>query len=98
MKKPSTFNPLAVQVLHELNLDISCQKSKHIDTFPGKRFAYVVTVCDEVRDACPILRADGKNLYWSFDDPADAEDNQQQLVHVFRRVRDEIANHIVDFI
>lgn len=96
--KPVVLNPLAVRAMAELGLDISGHASKHVDSLAEKQFTYVITVCDNARENCPTFPAQVKSLHWSFDDPADAEGDDEERLPVFRRVRDEIAARIREFI
>ena len=96
--KPVGLNPLAVQAMAELNLDISGHASQHVDSLTGRAFTYVITVCDHARKTCPTFPADLKTLHWSFDDPAEAQGSDQERMPIFRRVRDEIAARIREFI
>ena len=96
--KPVGLNPLAVQAMAELNFDISRHASQHVDSLTGRAFTYVITVCDNARKTCPTFPANVKTLHWSFDDPADAEGDDAERMPVFRRIRDEIAVRIRDFI
>ena len=96
--KPVGLNPLAVRAMAELDLDISSNASKHVDSLAEKEFTYVITVCDNARENCPTFPAQVKSLHWSFDDPAEAEGDDEERMPVFRRVRDEIAARIREFV
>lgn len=67
---PVGLNPLAVQVMKEIGIDISQQRSKKMDEFAGQHFEYVVTVCDRAKESCPTWPGASQILHWSFDDPA----------------------------
>jgi arsenate reductase len=90
--------PLAVQVMDELDIDISGQRSKTVAEFTGQQFDYAITVCDESREACPYFAGAQTQLHWAFDDPAAATGTEEQRLDVYRRVRDEIADRIREFI
>ncbi len=96
--RPVGLNPLAVRAMAELGLDISGHASKHVDSLADDQFAYVVTVCDNARETCPTFPADVESLHWSFDDPAEAEGDDEERMPVFRRVRDEIVARVREFI
>ena len=96
--KPVGLNPLAVRAMAELGLDIAGHASKHVDSFAEREFTHVVTVCDNARETCPTFPAGSKSLHWSFDDPAEAAGDEQERMAVFRRVRDEIAARIREFV
>ena len=92
--EPKGLNPLAVEAMHEIGIDISHQKSKDVSTFLGQNIPYVITVCDNARERCPIFPGTYKFLHWSFNDPAAAEGTHDEKLKVFRRVRDEIIQRI----
>ena len=80
--------------MQEIGIDISHQKSKDVVSFLGQYIPYIVTVCDNARERCPIFPRTFKFLHWSFEDPAAAEGSHEEKLAVFRRVRDEIAQRI----
>jgi arsenate reductase len=94
--EPKGLNPLAVEAMQEIGIDISRQKSKDVVTLLGQAVPYVVTVCDNARERCPIFPKVYKFLHWSFDDPASAQGSGEEKLAVFRRVRDEISKKIDD--
>ena len=85
--------PLAVRAMSELGIDIGGQHSKTTAAFGGEAFDDVVTVCDDAKEACPYFPG-GRQLHWSFDDPAAATGSEEARLAVFRRVRDEIGARI----
>ena len=95
--KPAGLNPLAVVVMREIGVDISGHRSKHIEELAREDLAYVITVCDSAREACPVFPGALYQLHWSFDDPAAAAGTEEDKLKVFRRVRDEIAARVRDF-
>jgi len=94
---PVGLNPGAVEVMREIGIDISQQKSKNVQDFQGARFDYVITVCDRAKESCPTFPGI-PTLHWSFDDPAAAVGSMEERLIQFRRVRDEIAGKIKQFI
>ncbi|MBZ5521218.1 MAG: arsenate reductase ArsC [Acidobacteriia bacterium] len=92
--EPKGLNPLAVEAMREIGIDISRQKSKDVATYLGQHIPYVITVCDNARERCPIFPGTYKFLHWSFNDPAAAEGTHDERLTVFRRVRDEIIQRI----
>jgi len=92
--KPTQVRPEAIAVMQELGIDISSQRSKSVDEFVGQNFAYVVTVCDNAKETCPVFPAATTRLHWSFDDPAAVEGSEQQRLAAFRRVRDELRSRL----
>jgi arsenate reductase len=92
--EPKGLNPLAIEAMHEIGIDISNQKSKDVVSFLGQYIPYIVTVCDNARERCPIFPRTFKFIHWSFEDPAAAKGSHEEKLAVFRRVRDEIAQRI----
>lgn len=90
--KPSTVNPLAIQALGELGIDISGQRSKALDEIDSGSIDLVVTLCAE--EVCPVFLGKAKKLHWPFPDPADPKRASEGRIEVFRKVRDEIAERI----
>jgi len=93
--KPSTVRPEAIKVLQEIGIDISGNRSKSVDEFAGKEIDYVLTVCDNAKENCPYFPAKTKMIHHSFEDPAEAEGDEQARLSVFRKVRDEIRDYFV---
>jgi arsenate reductase len=73
--EPKGLNPLAVEAMAEIGIDISHQKSKDVGIFLGQYIPYIVTVCAHARERCPIFPRTYRFLHWSFDDPAEAKGN-----------------------
>jgi arsenate reductase len=94
---PSKVNPLAIEVLKEIGIDISHHRSKSIDEFKGETFDYVVTVCDNAKENCPYFPGGKKYVHRGFMDPASVEGTYEEKLSVFRKVRDEILNWIKEF-
>lgn len=88
----------AVRVMAERGVDLSGQRSKHVDALRTRHFDYVITVCDRARETCPVLPGAGTTLHWSFDDPAAAGGPPDERDAVFRRVRDEIRACVERFL
>jgi arsenate reductase len=95
--RPGHVRPEAVEAMREIGIDISGQRSKSVDEFAGQKFDYVITVCDNARENCPVFPGRTKRLHWSFDDPAAAEGDAAERLSVFRRVRDEIRERLREF-
>lgn len=89
--KPAGFvHPLAIKVMAEIGIDISKHHSKHMNDFLKQDVETVITVCGNADQACPIFPGQVNRHHWPFDDPAHAVGNEEEMVVVFRRVRDEI--------
>jgi arsenate reductase len=84
----------AIEAMSELGVDISGQESKTLERYLGEPFDYVVTVCDDANEACPVFPGAENRLHWSFQDPSRAEGSEEQRLEVFRKVRDEIQTRI----
>jgi arsenate reductase (thioredoxin) len=95
--KPGIVRPEAIAVMKELGIDISGHRSKHVDEFEGLRFDYVITVCDNARESCPVFFGAAKRVHQSFDDPAELKDSERERLTVFRRVRDELRRYLAEF-
>lgn len=92
--QPSSVNPYAVKVMNELDIDISDHYSKHIDNLKDIDFDIVITVCDNAKESCPAYFGKAKKLHWSFEDPAEAKGNDNEILKKFRDIRDQIKNTI----
>jgi len=91
-------HPKAVQVMAETGIDLSEKYPKNVDQFLDKEFDYVITVCDNARETCPVFIGRVKHqLHIGFDDPADASGTEEEVLAVFRRVRDEIKRDFYQF-
>ena len=92
--KPAGYtHPMAIKALAEIGI-VHAGRSKHADEFRGVDFDVVITVCDDAAENCPVWLGKGKRVHIGFDDPAKAEGNDEQVLAVFCRVRDEIADKI----
>ena len=96
--KPKSLNPLAVKIMSEKGIDISGYKSKHIDLFSNMKFDYVITVCDNAKESCPVFPGNAEYIHWSLKDPAATEGTKEEKLIVFRKTRDEIQNKVSEFI
>jgi arsenate reductase len=96
--KPSGLNQDAVRVMAEAGVDISGQPSKHVDDLSSTHFDYVVTVCDDARESCPVFPGRATVIHRSFDDPPRLAQNartEAEQLAPYRRVRDEIREFIL---
>jgi arsenate reductase (thioredoxin) len=96
--KPSVVNPMAIEAMREVGIDISGNRSKNVTDYVGTHFQYVITVCDNTKEHCPIFPGPSIREHWPFDDPADATGSREEKLAVFRRVRDEIAEKVRGFV
>jgi arsenate reductase (thioredoxin) len=94
---PHSVDPMAIKAMAEAGIDISGQVSKDVDTLEDIEFEYVITLCDNAHQACPVFPAKTRVLHVGFDDPprlaAGAQTEEEAMVH-YRRVRDEIKEFV----
>lgn len=96
--KPSLVRPEAIAVMSELGIDLTAYRSKSVDEFIGQEFDYVITVCDNANEACPVFPGKTKRLHWPFEDPAGVVGSEEERQAAFRRVRDRIRTKIRDWV
>lgn len=92
------LNPRAVQVMAEDGVDISHHTSNHVDEYAVVSFAYVLTVCDHAQEVCPVFPAAARKLHHNFPDPAKATGGEEELLGLFRAVRDDIKAYARAFV
>lgn len=98
--EPGKLNPLAVDAMREIGINISQNKTKSVFDFyeQGKKYDYVITVCDESQsEKCPVFPGKHKMLHWSLDDPASFQGSMEERLEKTRRVRDQIKQKIAEF-
>jgi len=96
--QPSRVRPEAIAVMAEIGLDISGHRSKSVDEFVGLDFDFVITVCDNAKETCPVFPAAVTRLHWPFEDPAAVEGSEEVRKASFRRIRDQIHGRIMVFL
>ena len=95
---PQGINPAAVAVMGELGIDISGQRSEHVDSYVGSGIDTAITVCDRAASNCPTFPERVRKLHWNFDDPASSQGSDEERTVVFRRVREEIATALQEWL
>jgi len=95
--KPTHVRPEAIAAMREVGIDISGHRSKSVDEFAGQDIDYVITVCDNARESCPVFPAKTKHIHWSIEDPAAAQGSERERLAAFRRVRDELRARLQAF-
>ena len=91
-------HPKAIQVMNEVDIDLSNNYPKNVDQFINQSFDFVITVCDNARETCPIFAGKvDQQLHIGFEDPAEATGTEEEILEVFHRVRDEIKRDFFDF-
>ncbi len=94
---PKGVHPKAVQVMQEIDIDITDQHSKHLNDIKNIEFDYVITLCDHAEKNCPLFFSKGKRIHKAFSDPAAAKGNDDNISDSFRLVRDQLKEYILDF-
>ncbi len=95
---PTQVRPEAIAVMNEIGIDISKHRSKSVREFDGQSFDYVVTVCDNARDNCPVFPAGTERIHWGFEDPAAVQGSEEERIAAFRRVRNQIRAKVQHFV
>jgi arsenate reductase len=96
--KPSRVRPEAIAVMGEIGIDISGHRSKAVDEFVAQSLEYVITVCNNAKETCPVFPGTTKRLHWPFDDPAAVEGPENVRLAAFRKIRDQIHGRIMIFL
>ena len=94
---PGPVRQEAMAVMREAGIDITGHRSKHVDEFAGQQFDYVITVCDNARETCPVFFGKGRQLHHNFEDPAAYTGSEEERLGVFRRVRDALRGYLRNF-
>jgi len=93
----TSVNPRAIEVLKEIGIDISGHRSKTRDEFAGEGFDYVITLCGDANETCPLFFGGVERLPLGFPDPSRAQGSDEEIMAEFRRVRDEIKDRMLEF-
>ena len=95
--EPRGINPLTERVLSDARIDMRGLRSKSVDEYAGQRFDYVVTVCDQARQVCPVFPGVHESLHWGYEDPAEASGSEEERLAVFRRVFIALSERTAQF-
>jgi len=95
--KPGSVRLEAIAVMRELGIDLAQHHSKHVDEFVGQPFDYVLTVCDNAKESCPLFPGGTVTVHHNFEDPAALRGTEEERLNLFRRVRDEIRAYLKFF-
>jgi arsenate reductase (thioredoxin) len=95
--EPRGINPLTLQVLSDAGIDASWARSKSVAEYLGQRFDFVITVCDQARQVCPVFPGVHESLHWGYEDPAEATGTDEERLAVFRRVFIQMSERIRQF-
>jgi arsenate reductase len=96
--EPKGINPLTERVLDEVGIDHSWARSKSVTEFLGQQFDYVITVCDQARQACPVFPGVHETLHWGYEDPAAVEGTEEERLRAFRSTLTMMAGRIQSFV
>ena len=96
---PSKVRPEAVEAMREVEIDISGNRSKSVGEFAGRSFEYIITVCDNASETCPVFSGDAQRVHRSFvDPPPESVGDYDSRLEIFRQVRDELKIWLTDFV
>jgi len=90
----TAVHPLAARVMEEVGLDLRGHSSKTLERYLGERWDYVITVCDQAGERCPLFPGPARRIHWSFEDPSAATGSEAERLATFRRVRDAIRDRL----
>jgi arsenate reductase len=94
--RPTRVRPEAMQVMDEIGIDISSHRSKGLQEFLGQPFDFVITVCDNAKESCPVFPGVIQKFHWSITDPAAVDGSEEERLTAFRSARDEIRRMVRD--
>lgn len=95
--EPTSVRPEAIEVMSEIGVDISTHRSKSTNEFADHGFDYVITVCDNANQRCPVFPCNRERIHWSINDPAAIEGDENARFAIFRSVRDELRERLRAF-
>jgi arsenate reductase len=96
--EPSTVHPLAIQAMALRGIDIRQQLSKHLNEYRSQPFDYVITVCDQAAETCPIFPGKAERIHWSFADPSVVQGDDVERLAAFIGVRDALERQLVEWV
>ena len=96
--EPKGIHPLTLRMLDEAGMDASGLRSKSVTEYLGQSFDYVITVCDQARQVCPVFPGEGERLHWGYEDPAAVEGTEDERLRAFRRVFTQMSERIRTFV
>ena len=95
--EPKGVNPMTLRILAEAGIDGSFARSKSVNEFLGQTFDYVVTVCDQARQVCPVFPGVHASLHWGYEDPAAVQGTDEERLAAFRKVFIQMAERVKQF-
>ena len=93
----TSVNPRAIEVMQEIGIDSSAHRSKIMEEFVGEKFDYVITLCGDANEKCPLFFGGVERMHIGFHDPSKAKGSEEEILAEFRRVRDEIKTTLLEF-
>jgi arsenate reductase len=96
--EPKRIHPMAVKVMQEIGIDISQQRSKNISEIPLDKIDIVITLCGDAAEQCPIFPGKVERIHWEIEDPTKAQGSQEEIIKIFRKVRDNIKSFIISYL
>ena len=93
--RPSTVNPLAIEVLEEIGADTGLARSKHVDEFKDRSFDLIVTLCGGARESCPFWVGQGERLHFGLNDPSRSRGTDEDVLTAFRHIRDKMLKELI---
>ena len=96
--KPKGINAHAIKTMAEIGIDIAAQNSKSVDRLNSEEFDLVLTLCDEAKESCPVFPGDAEIVHLGFKDPADAVGKEEEILKVFRKVRNDIQERLLGYL
>ena len=96
--QPSVVNPFAIRAMAARGIDISGHRSKHLQEYLNTPFDYVITVCDNAAETCPVFPGPARRIHWSFPDPAAVTGSDEVILASFVRVRDDLEHTLADWV
>ena len=91
-------HPLAVATMAAAGIDLRGHRSKHLDEFAGQRFDYLITVCDDAAEACPVFPGASERIHWSIPDPSAVKGGEQERAQAFADAAEELATRVRSFV
>jgi arsenate reductase len=96
--EPAEVHPLAIRAMAEVGVDLSHHRAKALEEVLDAGWDWVITVCDQAAERCPAVPGSARRLHWAFEDPSQARGDDETRLAVFRRVRDQIAARVRDWL
>lgn len=96
--EPAFVHPLAIEVMKEIGIDITHQRSKSLEEFQDQMFDLVVTLCDQAAEACPVYFGGKQRVHLGFPDPAAVEGSTVEKLNAFRQVRDQLRKKVTELL